>query len=137
MRYPVFIEYGNETTAYGMHIPDIPGAVTAGDTLEEAWSMAEEVCHIQLEELATAGETIPLPSPIEKYQDHPDYAGMSAALLDIDIAPYLGKTEKVNVTLPAFLIKRMDEYVAKRGLKSRSAFLAEAALSRLTACQFA
>jgi len=133
MRYPVFIEYGDDNTAHGMHIPDIAGASTAGDTLEEAWQAAVEVCHIQLEELAAAGEPIPYPSPIEKYANHPDYAGMGVALLDIDIAPYLGKTEKVNVTLPAFVIRRIDDCVLRRGLKSRSAFLAEAALDKLAA----
>jgi len=131
MRYPIFIEYGDDKTAHGMHIPDIPGASTAGDTLEEAWQAAIEVCHILLEELAAAGEPIPYPSPIEKHANNPDYAGMGIAMLDIDITPYLGKTEKINATLPAFIIRRIDEYVLKRGVKSRSAFLSEAALDKL------
>jgi len=131
MRYPVFIEYGDDKTAHGMHIPDIPGASTAGDTLEETWQAAIEVCHIQLEALAAEGAAIPYPSPIEQHKDNPDYSGMGIAMLDIDITPYLGKTEKINATLPAFIIRRIDEYVLKRGIKSRSAFLAEAALDKL------
>jgi len=133
MRYPMFIQYGDEKTAHGVFIPDIPGAFTAGDTLEEAWQMAVEVCHIQLEELAASGAPIPYPSPVAKHANNPDYAGMGIAMLDIDIAPYLGKTEKINATLPAYIIRRIDEYVTRRGIKSRSAFLAEAALDKLAA----
>lgn len=42
MKYPMCIEWGSDTTAFGIQIPDIPdipdipGAVTAGDTFEEA-----------------------------------------------------------------------------------------------------
>ena len=32
MQYPIAIEWGDEHTAIGIQIPDIPGAVTAGDT---------------------------------------------------------------------------------------------------------
>jgi predicted RNase H-like HicB family nuclease len=36
MRYPVAIEPGDETTAYGVVVPDLPGCFSAGDTLDEA-----------------------------------------------------------------------------------------------------
>jgi len=116
-------------TAHGVFIPDIPG----GDTLEETWKMAIEACHIQLEELVATDAPIPYPSPVSKYANNPDFVGMGIAMLDIDIAPYLGKTEKINATLPAYIIRRIDEYVTKRGIKSRSAFLAEATLDKLAA----
>lgn len=37
MQYPICIEWGDDNTATGIQIPDIPGAVTAGDTFEEAY----------------------------------------------------------------------------------------------------
>ncbi|KIH85835.1 DNA-binding protein, CopG family [Pseudomonas batumici] len=52
-------------------------------------------------------------------------------MLEIDISPYLGKTEKVNVTLPGFVIQRIDRYVRDHRIKSRSSFLADAALEKL------
>jgi predicted RNase H-like HicB family nuclease len=61
MRYPICIEWGDETTAVGIQVPDIPGAITAGDTFEEAYGAAIEIAHIMLEELAARGERIPLP----------------------------------------------------------------------------
>ena len=42
MRYPVLIEAGDERTAWGVVVPDLPGCFSAADTLEEALSAAEE-----------------------------------------------------------------------------------------------
>jgi hypothetical protein len=36
MPYPIAIEPGNDTTAWGVVVPDLPGCFSAGDTLEEA-----------------------------------------------------------------------------------------------------
>ena len=57
-------------------------------------------------------------------------AGMGWGMLEIDITPYLGKTEKVNVTLPGYVIQRIDRYVREHKVKSRSSFLADAALEK-------
>lgn len=43
MRYPVAIESGTETEAFGVVVPDLPGCFSAGDTMEEA--MATQVRH--------------------------------------------------------------------------------------------
>jgi predicted RNase H-like HicB family nuclease len=42
MRYPIAIEPGSETTAFGVVVPDLPGCFSAGDTLDEAFTGAEE-----------------------------------------------------------------------------------------------
>ena len=42
MRYPIAIEPGDETQAFGVVVPDLPGCFSAGDTLDEALSSAEE-----------------------------------------------------------------------------------------------
>jgi predicted RNase H-like HicB family nuclease len=131
MRYPVAIEWGDEHTATGIVIPDIPGTDSAGDSTDEAYAMAAEIAHVQLEDLATRGEQIPLPSCIEDLRNRPEYAGRGWGLVEIDITPYLGKTEKVNVTLPGFVIRKIDDYVSLHGIKSRSAFLAEVAIEKL------
>ncbi len=132
MQYPIAIEWGDETTAIGIQIPDIPGAVTAGDTFEDAYNAAIEIAHIMLEELVADGKPVPVATSARAHHDHPDYAGMGWGMLEIDITPYLGKTEKVNVTLPGFVIQRIDRYVRDHNIKSRSSFLADAALEKLT-----
>jgi hypothetical protein len=39
-RHHIFIEWGDDFTATGIQIPDIPGAVTAEDSFEEAYNAA-------------------------------------------------------------------------------------------------
>lgn len=131
MQYPICIEWGDDNTATGIQIPDIPGAVTAGDTFEEAYAAAIEVAHIMLEEIAGNGEPIPMSTRTAVHRSNPDFAGMGWGMLEIDITPYLGKTEKVNVTLPGFVIQRIDRYVRDHNVKSRSSFLADAAMEKL------
>ncbi|MFT0213952.1 type II toxin-antitoxin system HicB family antitoxin [Pseudomonas sp. F1_0610] len=131
MRYPIFIEDGNETTAFGIHIPDIPNAVTAGDTFDEAYQAGIEVAHIMLSDIAQQGLDLPLPTSVEHHKNNPDYAGMGWGYIDIDVTPYLGKTEKVNVTLPSYLVTKIDHFVQVHNIKSRSAFLAEVALEKI------
>ncbi|SED69951.1 type II toxin-antitoxin system HicB family antitoxin [Pseudomonas coleopterorum] len=131
MRYPICIEWGDEPTAVGIQVLDIPGAITAGDTFEEAYGAAIEIAHIMLEELAARGERIPLPSATAVLRNDAEYTDMGWGMLDIDITPYLGKTEKVNVTLPGFVISQIDRFVREHNVKSRSSFLTDAALEKL------
>ncbi len=135
MQYPIAIEWGDDSHATGIVFPDIPGAITAGDTVAEAYELAVEVAHIQLEELISQGQSLPMPSAIEELKQNSAYAGWGWGIVDIDVSPYLGKTEKVNVTLPGLVIRKIDDYVALHGLKSRSAFLANVALEKLAGRQ--
>lgn len=45
----------------------------------------------------------------------------------------MGKAEKINITLPGSLIRRIDDFVACHPeYRSRSGFLAQSALDRIT-----
>ncbi|TWC06425.1 MULTISPECIES: type II toxin-antitoxin system HicB family antitoxin [unclassified Pseudomonas] len=131
MQYPICIEWGDEKTAIGIQIPDIPGAITAGDTFEEAYSAAVEIANIMLEEIASSGKAIPMPSTTAHHRSNPEFADMGWGMLEVDITPYLGKTEKVNVTLPGFVVQQIDRFVRDHNIKSRSSFLADAAMEKL------
>ncbi|MGY3324360.1 hypothetical protein ACVWXD_003216 [Pseudomonas sp. TE3911] len=72
-----------------------------------------------------------MPTSVPNHRAHEDYAGMGWGMLALDISPYLGKTEKVNATLPGYVIRRIDRYVRQHKVKSRSSFLADAALEKL------
>jgi len=96
MHYPVAIEWGDENTATGMVFPDIPGAISAGDTPEEAYNNAIEAAHIVLEDLVDRGECVPRPSTIDEHCRNPDFEGWDWELIDIDLAPYLGKVRTVG-----------------------------------------
>lgn len=131
MQYPVAIEWGDEDTATGIIFPDIPGAITAADTLEQAYAQAVEAVHLQLGEIANAGGMIPRPGKVADYRKRPEYAGFGWGFVEVDITPYLGRTEKINVTLPGIVVRKIDAYVALHGIKSRSAFLASVATEKL------
>ena len=128
MFYAVAVEKGSDTTVYGVIVPDIKGCFSAGDTFEEALINVKEAIAGHLEILAEDGEDIPLASEISAFLNNSDYQGFIWAVVDIDVSRYLGKAEKVNVTLPSRLIRLIDDQVAKDSTyKSRSAFLAAGA----------
>ena len=64
LRYPVIIEAGDENTAWGVIVPDLPGCFSAGDSLDEALVAAEEAVAAWIETALDAGLDIPPPSKI-------------------------------------------------------------------------
>lgn len=85
---------------------------------------------MRLEDVVSHGQPLPMPTSARNLHDHPDYEDMGWGMLEIDVTPYLGKTEKVNVTLPGFVIQRTDQYVRDHNIQRRSSFLADAALEK-------
>lgn len=136
MFYPIAIEAGDDHHAYGVIVPDLPGCFSAGDTLDEAISAAKEAITGHIEVLIEMGQDIPAVSSVGKLAKDPEFVGYTWAVVDIDVSRLLGGSEKINVTLPKSLIDRIDRCVATHPeFKSRSGFLAEAALSRISNVQ--
>lgn len=134
MLYPIAIEPGDETHAFGVIVPDIPGCFSAGDTLEEAYENAKQAIVFHLEGLIEDGEEIPQPTSIDNHRHNPDFTdyGMFFGIVEVDLSHLMGKTEKINVTLPSRLIRRIDAFVAEHPqYKSRSGFLAKVAADRI------
>lgn len=132
MLYPIAILPGDAQHAWGVEVPDIPGCFSAGNDLDDAMAMAREAIEGHLEILAEDGAAIPAAQKVTVHQANPHFEGCIWALVDIDITKYLGKAEKLNITLPAHLLTRIDEHVKHHPeVKSRSGFLASAALKVL------
>lgn len=132
MLYPIVIEMPQrEGEGHGVAVPDIPGCFSAGASLDEAIQEAREAIELHLEGLAEEGVDPPAAGDIGRYQRDPQYAGRVWAVVEIDVTRYMGKAEKINVTLPGNLIRRIDEAVKREPGESRSGFLARAALDRL------
>ena len=127
MRYPIAIELGDADHAYGVVAPDLPGCFSAGDTLDEAVDNAKEAIELWLEDVLDDGGSIPEPRTITKHQANPDYAGWVWAVVSIDLAELSDKAERVNITLPARVLRRIDR-AAKEAGESRSGYLARRAL---------
>lgn len=128
MRYPIAIELGDDNNAYGVSFPDVPGCFSAGDSYDEAIDNAKEALAGHLQVAAEYGEPIIKGSTVEQHINNPDYQGCSWAFIELDITPYLGKSKKINVTLPESLISRIDNVSS-----NRSKFLADAAMAALSA----
>ena len=65
MRYPVAIEAGDNKTAWGVIVSDLPGCFCAGDTLEEALTQTEGAIVAWIDAAIDSGQDVPPPSPIE------------------------------------------------------------------------
>ncbi len=65
MRYAIVIEKG--TASYGAFVPDLPGCVAVGETLEEAEELIQEAITLHLEGLRAEGLPIPEPTTLCEY----------------------------------------------------------------------
>ncbi len=57
MRYAIVIEKGQ--TSYGAYVPDLPGCVAVGETLQEVRELIAEAIAFHLEAIEEDGLTIP------------------------------------------------------------------------------
>lgn len=127
MKYPVCC-HTDDGIEYSVTVPDVPGCYGAGDTLDDALSDIESALHAHFELLAEDQEPIPQATSIAAHKDNADYADGIWAVVDIDPTPYMGKAQKINVTLPGFLISRIEHRLKESNeFKNRSQFLAIAA----------
>ena len=126
MKFLIAIEPGDETTAFGVVVPDLPGCFSAGDTLEDAFANAVEAIDLHVETALEDGAAIPLPKPLAVHRADPDLAGFVFGYVDVPVEKYLGPAEKINITVPARVLAQIDAFAKSRGA-SRSGFLVEAA----------
>jgi len=127
MRYPVAIEAGSDNSAFGVVVPDLPGCFSAGDTLDEAMTGAEEAVAAWLDAALDAGMPIPAPSSLDSLRSNPDYAGWAVAVISLDLALLDDRSERVNITLPRRVLKRLDALARAAG-ESRSGYIAQLTL---------
>jgi predicted RNase H-like HicB family nuclease len=67
MRYAIVIEHaGNNLSAW---VPDLPGCVAAGDTVEEVQSLIREAIEMHLAGMREDGDPIPPPTVQVNYVD--------------------------------------------------------------------
>jgi predicted RNase H-like HicB family nuclease len=62
MRYTVMIEKGE--TSYGAYVPDLPGCVAVGETIEEVKARIAEAIEFHIEGMLEDGLAIPKPTTI-------------------------------------------------------------------------
>lgn len=126
MNYPIFItkEPGSD---YGVEVPDLPGCVTAGRTMDEAMAMAREAIELHLEGLAEQGSVPPLPRSIEALCTIRQFTGGTWALIHVDPSTLRVRVVRVGVTMPHRLLDAIDRHARATG-ETRSGLLARAAI---------
>lgn len=68
-RYAIVIE--KAPSNYAAYVPDLPGCVATGATVEETESLLREAINLHLEGLREDGLSIPEPASVVEYLDVP------------------------------------------------------------------
>jgi predicted RNase H-like HicB family nuclease len=131
MRYVAFI-HKDPDSAYGVSFPDVPGCISAGDTLDEATQNAVEALSGHIRWMEADGDLIPPPRSIDAIIADPELAEWreGAVLAVIPVVRDLGSTTRINVSLDLGLLQAIDSE-AKNRKQTRSAFIAAAVRKEL------
>jgi predicted RNase H-like HicB family nuclease len=130
MLYPVAIELGDAKHAYGVAIPDLKGAYSAGDTLDEAMANAEDAILLALEDYLDEGKPFPTPTDLETLQASKEWNGWTWGVVNVDLTKLDKRVERINVTISGRVLDTIDKFAKSHG-ENRSAFLARAALETM------
>lgn len=138
MKYAVVFNWDEKISKYQVSVPDLPGCSVSAETIDIGMDDVTKAIKSHLEILAEYGEKIPSGLSLETHRksfmlEHPHtFSQAFWAIIKIDITPYLGKSHKINVTLPELLITQIDDRVNKSSdYKTRSGFIASACLAEL------
>jgi predicted RNase H-like HicB family nuclease len=111
---------------YGVTVPDLPGCFSGAESFAGALDNAREAIDAHVELLLSDGAAMPATRPVEEHFRNQDFAGAVWAVIEVPVERYFGPAEKINITVPALVLKHIDEYAGSHG-ESRSGFLVRAA----------
>lgn len=130
MEFPIAI-HKDEGSVYGVTVPDVAGCHSWGDTIEDAIRNAKEAVESHISTLVECGEEVNFSiSSIDALSKKADYAGAIWAIVDVDPSKFDTKPERVNISLPRFVLKKIDSHADKHR-ETRSGFLARVALEAI------
>lgn len=114
MNYPVVI-HKDPRSDYGVSVPDLPGCISAGATVDEALAVVQEAIELHLEGVIEEGGVPPRPSPIVKLKTDPDYADGTWALVGLDESTLRVKIARVGITMPQRVLDAIDRNAKAHG----------------------
>lgn len=130
MQFPIAI-HKDTNSVYGVTVPDIEGCFSWGNTLDDAICNAKEAIYSHVETLLELNESVDFKaSQIEELSVLDDFKGAIWAVVDIDTTMLDPTPERVNVSLPRFILQKIKQYTDLNH-ETRSGFLARAALREL------
>ncbi|MBX4941155.1 type II toxin-antitoxin system HicB family antitoxin [Rhizobium binae] len=119
-----------ENDVFGISFPDYPGVISGGDTFDQAVNKGASALSFHLYGMAEDGDEISLPPPQEQAVRNATSEIDNGALPAFIEIEFPGKSVRINVSVEEGLLSQIDKAAARIG-QSRSAFLADAARSRL------
>ncbi|MBA3447400.1 MAG: type II toxin-antitoxin system HicB family antitoxin [Pseudaminobacter sp.] len=127
MRYIALI-HKDPDSAYGISFPDVPGCISAGDTIDEAVRNAVEALSGHVRMLEADGDPVPRPRDFDAIMADETLAEdrEEAMTTVIPLVRDRGSTTRINVSFDLGLLEGIDATARARG-QTRSAFLASAA----------
>lgn len=114
MEIPVAI-HKDENSVYGVTVPDVPGCFSWGDSIEEAMKNTREAIYSHVQVMLAEGIPVEIrQSKIEDLAVDNGYVGAVWALVQVDLSKLDPKPERINVSIPRFLLSRIDAYATSR-----------------------
>lgn len=87
MDIPILIQRTIGAPKYGVTVPDMPGCVTTGETVDKAMSNAAKAIYGHVGQLVEQGRPFEIkPSEVETLLQEPSYVGGIWALISLDLA---------------------------------------------------
>jgi predicted RNase H-like HicB family nuclease len=65
-KYLIVIEQANDGS-FSAYLPDVPGCVSCGDSVDEVKALIQEALDFHLEGMRSAGLPVPVPTSISDY----------------------------------------------------------------------
>jgi antitoxin HicB len=79
MPHYIALIHKDPDSCYGVSFPDVPGVITAGDTLDEAIAQAAEVLAFAAEDWQElTGNPFPSPRTLDELRDDPEFRSDAA-----------------------------------------------------------
>ena len=121
-----------EEGAYGISFPDVPGCISAGDTIDETIANGAEALAFHLEGMLEDGDAMPVPRSVEAIKADPTFGFEFGEPHVIVLMPYAppSRTVRINVTMDEKLVEAIDKAAKSQG-GTRSGYLAQLARERL------
>jgi predicted RNase H-like HicB family nuclease len=107
---------------FAVFFPDMPGCASAGATIQEAATNAEQALHGHLTLALEHGEALPEPAPLDAIPTDPEVDEAARILVRFDVP---ARSVRVNITLSEDLLNEVDQFAKGHGF-TRSGLLAQA-----------
>lgn len=109
--YPA-VFYPEDDGKYSVIFPDLNNLATYGDSLADAFIMAQEACGQFLFSCLRDDEILPNPTPLDKVEKDEDSALINLVVVNLDefARSYNDKSVKKTLSIPAWLNTACENY---------------------------